>query len=63
MPSKLKRCPSCDKKGWYKDAEGVHRCRYCGQHDGAQVAAKRLQRELDKGHRALGRVIERERQK
>ena len=63
MASKLKRCPSCDKKGWYKDREGVHRCRYCHHNNATQLAAKRLQRTLDRGHRELGRVIERQRRK
>ena len=63
MPSKLKRCPFCKKKGWYKNREGISRCRYCHADDAVQVASRRLQKTLDRGHRSLGRDLDRERNK
>ena len=63
MPSKLKRCPVCKKKGWYKNREGISRCRYCHHDNATEIATRRLRKTLDRGHRTIGRAIERERQK
>jgi len=63
MTFKLRACPVCGKKGWYKSRDGFHRCRYCGYDDAAKVAAKKLQKTLDRGHKSLGRTIDKERNK
>jgi phage/plasmid primase-like uncharacterized protein len=63
VATQYKRCPGCGKKGWFKDREGIRRCRYCSHSDAIKVVSERLRRTLERGQQGIDRALSKGRRK
>jgi len=61
VTAKYRRCPACDKNGWYapkKARPGLRRCRFCKHDNGVLLAARTLHRTLDRGKQRVKKALE-----